>query len=116
MSATSSEVAAPAERRPFRVVGDGVTVEVRLTPRADRDRIDGRAVLSDGSVVLALRVRAVPDAGRANAAAEALIAEGLGVARRSVVLCSGATQRRKTFRVVGDPRALAARLDALLGE
>lgn len=62
----------------------------------------------DGSAVLRVRVSAVPDKGRANAAVVALVAKALGVAKSSVSVTSGETARLKTLAVVGDGAALAA--------
>jgi uncharacterized protein YggU (UPF0235/DUF167 family) len=52
---------------------DGVTITVRLTPKSNRDEVAG---VEDhaGECVLKARVRALPEAGRANAALETLIA------------------------------------------
>ena len=51
---------------------------VRLNPKSSRDEIAG---IEDhgGACVLKARVRAIPEAGRANAALERLIARWLGV-------------------------------------
>jgi uncharacterized protein len=58
-----------------------VILAVRLTPKSSRDEIAG---IEDhgGECVLKARVRAIPEAGRANAALEALIARWLGCRRR----------------------------------
>jgi hypothetical protein len=85
-------------------------VEVRLTPRASRDAIDGEKLLSDGRSVLAARVRAVPEDGRANAALLRLIAETCGIAAGKVSLVAGAASRLKSIRIEGDPDRLAAAL------
>jgi len=63
--------------------------------------------------VLRLRVSAVPDKGKANAAVVALLAKALDVSRSSVSVVSGETARQKTLVVVGDGAALADRIDAL---
>lgn len=90
--------------------GADVLVDVRLTPRGGRDAIDGVQVLSDGRMVLAARVRAVPEDGRANAALEALMADAAGVPKSAVAVTSGATSRVKTLRIRGLDEAGAARL------
>ncbi|NJL07406.1 MAG: hypothetical protein HC900_03440 [Methylacidiphilales bacterium] len=66
--AVGSDRARVAADPAWRAVGDGITLSVRLTPRGGRDALDGLAELSDGRRVLAARVRAVPEAGAANAA------------------------------------------------
>ena len=92
---------------------DGLRIAVRLTPRSARDAIAGLVSLSDGRVVLAARVRAVPEGGRANAALVRLIADALGVPRSRVALVEGATSRVKLLLVAGDGAILAERFDAL---
>ncbi len=99
--------------RAYRAEPGGVLLSLRVTPNASADRIEGVESRDDGSVVLRVRVRAVPDRGKANAAVVALIARSLGVPRGAVTLVAGETARLKTLRVAGDPAALAAALDAL---
>lgn len=89
---------------------EGFLLSLRVTPNAGRDGIDGAEVRDDGSTVLRLRVKAVPDKGKANAAVIALLAKVLGVAKSSMTLVSGETARLKTVLVVGDDAALLARL------
>jgi len=90
----------------LRRVGADLLIQVRLTPGADRDRIDGAKMLSDGETVLAARVRAVPEAGKANAAVVALIARELGVPKSRVSVEAGITQRRKVLRITGADRTV----------
>ena len=86
---------------------------MRVTPNAGVDRIEGTELRDDGSAVLRVRVRAVPDRGKANAAVIALLAKALGVPKSAVTLASGDTARFKTLAIEGDRAALAARIDAL---
>ncbi|MGL4442464.1 MAG: DUF167 family protein, partial [Alsobacter sp.] len=71
--------------------------------------------LSDGRRVLKARVRAVPEAGKANAALARLVAAACGVAATQVSLASGATARVKSLHIEGDAAALAAALARTLG-
>lgn len=93
---------------PFRIVAGALRVAVRLTPRAAIDRVDGRAALSDGTEVLAARVRAAPEAGGANAALERLVAETFGRPRSAVRVTRGGTARLKEVEIEGDAAALLA--------
>lgn len=97
-------------------VGEGLQLQVRLTPRGGRDAVDGVETLSDGRQVLKMRVRAAPTEGEANAALTALVAKALGVPRSQVVLAAGAGARLKRLLVKGDPAALAERLEAVLAK
>ncbi len=92
----------------------GVTLHLRVTPNAGIDRIEGAETRDDGTSVLRLRVRAVPDKGRANAAALALLAAGLGVPKSALAITAGETARLKTVAIAGDTAALVTRLEALM--
>jgi len=79
-----------------RQVGDAVTIDVLVQPRASRVQI---GPLHDGRVKLA--VTAPPVDGEANAAVVELIANALGIAKRAVEVVGGTSSRRKTLRVTG---------------
>lgn len=100
--------------RPWTVRADGLALDVRLTPRAAQDRLDGFGALSDGACVLKARVRAVPEKGEANAALLRLLATALDLPASRLRLAAGATARRKTVLLAGDAAALAAALEALI--
>ena len=87
---------------------------VRLTPKDGRDAVDGIDTLSDGRVVLKMRVRAAPTDGEANAALMSFLAKALDVARRTMTLAAGETARIKRIEIEGDGAALAARLERIL--
>ena len=63
--------------------------------------------------MLRVRVKAVPDKGKANAAVIALLAKALSVPKSAMTLVSGDTARLKTIEIEGDPAALAAGVDRL---
>ena len=98
---------------PWRATAEGVIVACRLTPKGGRDAIDGVSALSDGTAVLACRVRVAPEDGRANEALCALLAKTLGAPASRVRRVAGAKSRLKQVSVGGDPEALIARLAAL---
>ena len=56
----------------------GIVLTVRLTPKSATDEVKGVESF-DGASVLVARVRALPEAGRANQALEKLTAKWLGV-------------------------------------
>jgi len=88
---------------------------VRVTPGAARDAVEGITDSAEGPA-LKVRVRAIADKGEANRAAQAVLAEWLGVARTSVSLAAGGKSRLKTLEVAGEPTALERLLRARLGE
>ncbi|QCK85136.1 hypothetical protein E8L99_04755 [Phreatobacter aquaticus] len=93
---------------PYRIDGDVLLLDIRLTPRGGRDAIEGAERLSDGRPVVKARVRAVPEDGKANAALEALVADAMGVAKSKVEVVQGQTARLKTVSVRGDASRLSA--------
>ena len=97
--------------RPWAAAAGGLVVAVRLTPKGDRDALDGIETLSDARVVLKARVRAAPHEGAANAALVRLIAAAAGVAASRVAIVGGATARIKRVRIAGEPASLAAALE-----
>jgi len=96
---------------PWRATPDGVVVACRLTPKGRRDAIDGAATLADGTRVLLVRVRAVPENGKANDALLRLIADKAGAPASRARLVSGAKSRLKQVAISGDPAALIAKLE-----
>lgn len=83
-------------RPALRQTAHGVSLSVKLTPRAGADEIVGL----DGEA-LKIRIKAPPVEGRANEALLAFLARRLGVPRAAVELVSGAGDRRKVVRVSG---------------
>jgi uncharacterized protein YggU (UPF0235/DUF167 family) len=105
-----------AAGRPWRIEADGLALLVRLTPKAGRDAVDGIAQLSDGTVVLRTRIRAIAPEGAANAALQKLIAGVVAVAPRRVQLVAGLTGRAKRLKIAGDGAQLAAALEMRVNE
>lgn len=88
----------------------GLRLAIKVVPGSSRDAIAGW--LGDA---LKVRVRAPPERGRANAAAEGLIARVLGIAPEAVRVVQGATAARKTVEIAGlDEAEVRARLEAAL--
>ena len=100
---------------PFTLVAEGVRIAVRLTPKSSRDQIEGLSATRDGRPALAVRVRAVPEKGQANAALLRLLAEALHMAPGRLSLVGGPRDRHKTVLVTGDPQALLPTVAAALG-
>ena len=99
--------------KPYRPAPGGLALHLRVTPNAGADRIEGLETRDDGNCVLRLRVRAVPDKGKANAAVIELLGKTLGLSKSHFSLVAGETARLKTVRIAGDPAALSAALDRL---
>ncbi|MGB4829158.1 MAG: DUF167 domain-containing protein [Paracoccaceae bacterium] len=70
----------------------GTEIAVRVTPNA-------RHVALEPGDPIRIAVTVVPEDGKATAAAQALLARALGVAKSRLTLIRGATARDKTFRL-----------------
>ena len=91
---------------PVTLRADGVTISVRLTPKASANRIQGLAEDGGGGAVLKASVTAVPEKGKANAALIKLLAKAWSLPKTSLTVISGATDRNKVLHIDGDPDAL----------
>jgi uncharacterized protein (TIGR00251 family) len=89
---------------------EGLAFWVFVTPRARREAVGGRH-----GDALRVSVTAPPVEGKANAACAQALAEAFGVKRRDVELDPGARGRRKRVRLIGETRALQAKLRKLAG-
>ncbi|HTO29103.1 MAG TPA: DUF167 family protein, partial [Devosia sp.] len=77
----------------YRLSPSGLSLFVRVTPNAGRDVIEGVEIRDDGTAALRVRVNAVPDKGKANAAVIALLAKALKVPKSAMSVVSGETAR-----------------------
>ncbi len=99
---------------PFSKAAAGLRVAVRVRPGASRTAIDGLKTLDDGRVVLAIRIGAAAEGGKANAALIKLLAKSWKLPKSAFEIVAGHTDRRKAVQIAGDPVALQARLQAWL--
>jgi uncharacterized protein len=84
-----------------------IRLEIKVTPKASADRIQGWAEDEEGARVLKVVVTAVPEDGKANKAVIALLAKRLKLPKSALTIASGETSRRKTLLIDGDPGLLA---------
>ncbi len=86
--------------------GPDVLLRLKVVPGASRSQVAG--LLGDR---LKVRVAAPPEAGKANAAVLALLANALGVKASSLSIESGGTNPEKVVRVTGaDAASVRGRL------
>jgi uncharacterized protein (TIGR00251 family) len=90
----------------YRCVAGGLTLTLRVTPRAAREAVQGTMALPDG-MALKVAVTAPADRGKANAAVCELLAQAFRVPTTAVSVVAGETDRRKVVRVAGEAAALA---------
>jgi uncharacterized protein len=98
----------------WRSTAGGVVLRVRVTPKSSRDEVSGLTDTAEGPAV-AVRVRAVPEAGAANKAVAQAVATWVGVAKSTVAVTAGTKSRIKSLTLTGDAVALTKRLAAKTG-
>jgi len=89
---------------------NGVTIELRVQPRARRTALE----LVGGALKAA--VTAPPEDGKANAAVIALLAKTWGLPKSAFTVVVGATDRHKIIHLQGDPARLMQALAPWLEE
>lgn len=87
----------------------GVTVDLRVQPRARRSALE----IAGGTLKAA--VTAPPADGKANDAVIALLAETWRLPKSSFGIVKGASARTKTVSVAGEPGVLADRIARWMG-
>jgi len=92
---------------------DGLLLFVRLTPNARKDEVLGLMDGADGPLIAA-KVRAIPDKGKANKALIALASTWLNVAKSGISLKSGSKSRLKTLLIDGNAAELITTLKLVL--
>ena len=80
---------------------------VRVQPNASADRIGDWETDAAGRTYLKVRVRAVPEDGKANAAVEKLVAKWLGVPKSAVKVVTGLKSRLKGLDIDAPPDVMA---------
>ena len=78
----------------------GLRVPIRVIPRSPRDRVEG---IRAGRLLV--RVTAPPVDAAANEAVVGVLADRLGLPRRSIQIVAGGTSRNKTIEVAGFSQA-----------
>lgn len=97
-----------AMRDPFILDATGLTLTVRVTPKASKTAVTGVVPLEGDATALGLRVAAPPVDGAANDEVVRFLAKALRVGRSAVTLVAGQTSRVKRLRITGEPDMLAA--------
>ena len=90
----------------------GVLIQVKVQPKAARQKVGGLAASTDGDR-LRVAVTCAPEDGKATQSAMRALAQALDVSLSAIALVRGATSRQKTFHVAGDVARLMARLEKL---
>ena len=95
---------------PFDATPNGATVRVRLSPNAARDRVTGVAADENGVAWLTASVTAVAENGRANKALIRMLSKQWRLAKSTIQVVAGRTDRRKILLVAGETDAVLGKL------
>jgi hypothetical protein len=99
----------------LRKTSHAVLVNLRVTPKSASARIGEVDEDAGGRQFLRVHVREVPEKGKANEAVVKLLAKAWGLSKSGIEVVSGGNDRNKVIAIAGEPDALMARLEALLG-
>lgn len=99
---------------PFKITPSGLLLSVKLIPGAAKDQVVGIEKNADGASYLKVKVRAVPEKGKANKALEDFLAKSLGLPKSSFEVISGQTSRAKKVLITQDPKEIRARFKTLV--
>lgn len=97
-------------------VSDGITVAIRLTPRAKRAALHPDIIDGPAGPALRASVTAPPSEGAANAALIALLAKAWRLPKSSMHIAVGAKDRNKRVHLRGDPQALRQTIELWMAE
>jgi uncharacterized protein (TIGR00251 family) len=98
----------------FTACREGLLVKLRVTAKSQREGLAGVHYAADGSAALRVRVRAVPEQGKANRAVIDTVAASLGLPKTSLSIKAGETSRNKTVLIAGNPDRLLAMISPQL--
>jgi hypothetical protein len=98
------------------MVADGVTVAIRLTPKAKRAALQAEVIDAPAGPAFRASVTAPPSEGAANAALIALLAKSWRVPKSALTIIGGAKDRNKVVHLRGDPAALRATIEGWMAE
>jgi len=95
---------------PIAPTRNGLSVAIRLSPRARSDRLLGSIATAEGGRAVKASVTAPAQDGQANEALLQLLARTWRLPRRDLSIVVGAVSRNKIVHIAGDPNELIVRL------
>ncbi len=87
-----------------------VFLAVKLSPKSAKDAITGVITDQYQNAYLAIKVRALPEKGKANMALIAFLAKQLHIPKSHMELSSGHTSSYKTIKINGDIQILKEKI------
>lgn len=100
----------------FKVVPDGLEVQLRVTPNASRNLVGEVVADTQGNGVLKIAVTAVPEKGKANTAVIKLLAKSWHLRKTDCQITRGLTDRNKTLFIQGNGTDIRATLQQLIDQ
>lgn len=91
-----------ADTPPLNESGEGLTIAVRVTPKASSNKVAGIESTADGKRALKVKVTAPPEDGKANAAVIKVLAKTWKLPKSALDIISGAANRNKVLRITCD--------------
>jgi hypothetical protein len=88
----------------------GITLNIYVQPGSAKDQVGGTYLDR-----LKVKVKAKATDGKANEAVLRFVATCFGVAKSCVVIVRGTSSREKTLEIIGEPTALMAVAQKLVG-
>ncbi len=105
-----------ASRKFFELNDNDLRLFLRVSPGSAKNELTGIWTGADGEQRLSIKVTAVPDKGKANAAIVKLLGKQFRLPKTAFSITSGETSRLKTISVSGDPQRLVELVKTLTGE
>ncbi len=96
---------------PVRRAENGCLLDVRLTPGASRSGAGSVYIDANGRPRLKIRVTAIPEKGKANAALIKLLAKSLKKGKTEFEIVAGKQDRDKSVLIIGDPGLVSPEIE-----
>ncbi len=94
----------------------GLMIRVRISPNSSSCAVNGVMDSADGSKLLKISLKSVPEKGKANKELIDFLAQKMRIPKIDIELVSGETQRVKKILLYGDAKALKVQLFNWLGD
>lgn len=95
----------------YQQTSEGLKLFVRLSPKAKREGMEGLHTDPDGTERIKIAVSAPPVDGKANEALIKWLSKHLHIAKSSITLIGGTTDRSKTLLIKGNAAELIQKLE-----
>ena len=100
----------------FELHKKGLVIRVRISPNSSSCLVNGVMEAADGSRMLKISLKSVPEKGRANKELIDFLAKKMRIPKIDIELVSGDTQRVKKILLYGDAKILERQLHNWLGD